>query len=82
MNSDVDNDGCFRGLVRLLMNNGGEDLKYHLDNAGRNATYFSSQIQNEIFSIISELIQEKTVDYIKSEERLFTVIADETQYVS
>ena len=59
VNSDVDNDGNFRGLVRHLINNGDKNLKIHLDNAGHNTTSFSSQIRNEIICVVLEHIQEK-----------------------
>ena len=73
------NDGNFLSLVRLLVESGDEQLKDHLDNAPHNARYTSPKIQNEIISIIGELIQERVIKTIHDEGEIYAVLADETQ---
>lgn len=77
-----ENDGNFRGLVRLVADCGDEKLSDHLRNAPKNAVYTSPSIQNEIISVIAEFIRGKIVKNIKSEGGLYAILADETQDIS
>ena len=55
--------------------NGGD----HLQNASRNVTYISRTTQNEIISIIGELIQRNIVKDCKTTGGFFSISADEVR---
>lgn len=75
------NDGNFRALIRFRANSGDENLKQHIINCKKNASYFSPTIQNEILDICGKIIQKNIVDEANKSE-YFTILADETLDVS
>ncbi|XP_074030566.1 52 kDa repressor of the inhibitor of the protein kinase [Leptinotarsa decemlineata] len=77
----VENEGNFRALLRMRVESGDEDLKQHLMNADKNATYISAKTQNEIISTCNDLILTKLVAKVNAAQ-CFTVIADETTDIS
>jgi len=62
----VVNDGNFRALLRYRASGGDAILDDHLQNSGRNATYISPQIQNEIIASCNNLIVGDLVSKINS----------------
>ena len=80
--SQQNNEGNFRALVSLLVESGDEHLRDHINNAPSHARYTSPQIQNEIISIIGDLIQERIIKGINKEGSLYAVLADETQDIA
>ena len=80
--SQQNNEGNFRALVSLLVESGDEHLRDHIKNAPSHARYTSPQIQNEIISIIGDLIQERIIKGINKEGSLYAVLADETQDIA
>jgi hypothetical protein len=73
------NDGNFRALLRIHC---GDDLFLnHITNCGKNSTYISATIQNELISIICNQIQTNIFNRIKK-FKFFVILADETSDVS
>ncbi|KAM7283773.1 uncharacterized protein ISCGN_000878, partial [Ixodes scapularis] len=81
LEKSVKNDGNFRALLRYRANGGDCTLAEHIRTAGNNALYTSPTIQNEIISIIGNLIQDKIVEAVHKAE-FFAVLANETSDVS
>ncbi|CAN7978353.1 unnamed protein product [Ixodes persulcatus] len=77
----VKNDGNLRALLRYRANGGDCTLAEHIRTAGNNALYTRPTIQNEIISIIGNLIQDKIVEAVHK-AGFFVVLADETSDVS
>ncbi|XP_040358829.1 uncharacterized protein LOC115317472 [Ixodes scapularis] len=61
LEESVKNDGNFRALLRYRANVRDCILAEHIRTAGNNAVYTSPTIQNEVISIIGNLIQDKIV---------------------
>lgn len=83
-NSDEEpkvNDGNFRALLRFKLRSGDRNLADHMQNVALNATYISPNIQNELISIIGNLIQKKIVNNVKETE-YFSILADESMDIS
>lgn len=74
-------DGNFRALLRFRANSGDVQLKDHLTNCPKNASYHSPQMQNEIIDICAKLIQRKIVKQA-NDSGAFSILADETLDVS
>ncbi|CAN7949470.1 unnamed protein product [Ixodes pacificus] len=81
LEESVKNDGNFRTLLCYRANGGDCTLAEHIRTAGNNALYTSPTIQNEIISIIGNLIQDKKVEAVHK-AGFFAVLADETSDVS
>lgn len=77
----AENDGNFRALLRFAIESGDENLKNHLMTAGKNETYISKTIQNEIIEAAERIISSQLVKRI-NDSKCFSVIADETTDVS
>lgn len=80
-NPPIENEGNFRALLRMRISSGDECLKNHFQSCGKNATYVSWNIQNQIIDACHEIIKSKIVEEIKS-AKFFSVLADETTDVS
>ncbi|XP_025192657.1 52 kDa repressor of the inhibitor of the protein kinase-like [Melanaphis sacchari] len=80
-NSDDNNDGNFRSLLRFRVQSGDLTLKAHLENSAANAVYISPLIQNELIHICGTYIQTQLVTKIK-QAGFFSILADETCDIS
>ena len=76
-NSLVAKDGNFLALLEFRVDAGDKTLENHLKNAGKNATYLSPSVQNDLIKICGEVISNSIVKDIK-DAKYFTVLADET----
>ncbi|CAG9830277.1 unnamed protein product [Diabrotica balteata] len=74
-------DGKFRALLRFRACAGDENLKRHIINCGKNATYVSPEIQNEIIQTCSNLVTQEIVSRIQKSD-CFAILADETMDIS
>jgi len=77
LNLPLHNDGNFRALLRYHIENGDDLFSNHIKSCGKNSTYISADIQNEVISIICDQIQTKTCNRIKT-NTFFVILADET----
>jgi hypothetical protein len=77
----AENEGNFRALLRARIESGDESLKKHFETCGKNATYISWNIQNQIIEACDEIIIKKLVTKI-NKAKFFSVLADETTDVS
>ena len=76
------NAGNFQALLDYRIDGGDTLLAKHFQTAPRNATYRSKTIQNELITIMGEVIRKKIVTDIKSSGGWFCLSADEVQDVS
>lgn len=76
-----ENDGNFRALLRFRVHCGDEILKNHLEVSGKNATYLSPRIQNEIISACNIIVVRSIVAKINS-AKSFSILADETSDIA
>ena len=74
------NDGNFRSLLRLLFRKS-PLLWEKMQNAPKNASYHSPEVQNEIADAAGRIIRNKLVDRVNN-ARCFSVLADETADIS
>ena len=74
-------DGNFTALPKFRVDAGDMELQQHLQTTGRNATYISKNIQNELTSICSSIVAESIIQEIQS-ARYFSIIADDTTVTS
>ncbi|KAJ8915305.1 hypothetical protein NQ315_014813 [Exocentrus adspersus] len=81
LDTPVHNDGNFRSLLRYRIQNGDNLFLNHIQNCGKNATYISADIQNEIVSLIAKHIQQQICSRIKKAS-YYTILADETTDIS
>lgn len=81
LDTPVQNDGNFRSLLRYGIQSGNNLFLNHIKNCGKNATYISPDIQNEIISVIGEYIQGQICSRIKR-AKYYTILADETTDIS
>ena len=70
------NHGNFWALLNFRISAGDTVLKEHLQRAGRNATYTSPHVQNEIINILGDQIRDKIFSKVRS-SLCYTLIADE-----
>ena len=56
-------------------------LQDHLARAGKNATYTSKTIQNELIQVTGDWIRQRILDKVRN-ARFYTVLADEVADVS
>ena len=68
--------GNFVDLLNFRIRSGDNALESHLRNCGRNASYVSPQIQNELIDCCGEVISDKIISDIKS-AKIFSIICDE-----
>lgn len=76
-----DNEGNFRALLRMRIEAGDEKLRNHFKSCGKNATYISWNIQNQIIDACDKVIKSHIVKDVK-DATFFSVLADETTDVS
>jgi len=81
LNEPTHNDGNFRALLRFRATSGDTVLLQHLSKCAANASYCSPDVQNEIISIIGDVITNKLVQKVNSAQ-CFAVLADEMKDVS
>lgn len=74
--SDSANKGNFLAILTLLASHD-PLLKQHLEEAPRNATLTSKTTQNDVISVMENLVQEKIASQVRSQERVFSIMADE-----
>jgi len=70
-----------RALLRYRIDAGDSILANHLSTTTKTATYISKTTQNELIEICGDLIREQIITEVKR-ATFFTVIGDETTYVS
>ena len=76
--SDIDHSqGNLRALLQLMVACGDKVLRDHFTEARRNATYISSNGQNDLIEPISTTFENFIVDQVK-QARFFSILADET----
>ncbi|XP_054263675.1 52 kDa repressor of the inhibitor of the protein kinase-like [Macrosteles quadrilineatus] len=78
---DRRNDGNFRALLRFRIDAGDKDLESHIQSCGKNSSYISKTIQNDLIQCCGEVITNKIVSKVKS-SKYFTIMADETTDMS
>lgn len=71
------NDGNFRALLKFRIDSGDKDLEKHIRSCGKNSSYVSKTIQNELIQCCGELITQNIVSKVKH-AKYFTLMADET----
>ncbi|CAN7977914.1 unnamed protein product, partial [Ixodes persulcatus] len=74
--SDSANKGNFLAILTLLASHD-PLLKQNLEGAPRNETLTSKTTQNDVISVIKNLVQEKIASQVRSQERVFSIMADE-----
>ncbi|KAF0707451.1 zinc finger MYM-type protein 1-like [Aphis craccivora] len=77
LNLPLHNDGNFRALLRYRIDSGDDLFLNHIKNCGKNSTYISADIQNELISIICDQIHTTICNRIKK-NKFFVILADET----
>lgn len=75
------NEGNFRALLKARIDSGDTNLKQHLMTCGKNSTYISWNIQNQIIDACDEVILIKIVTKINN-AKCFTILVDETSDIS
>ncbi|CAC5419618.1 unnamed protein product [Mytilus coruscus] len=78
---DEGNKGNFLELVKFRMESGDEVLKEHLHTCGKNETYVSKTVQNNIIRLIGDQITDKFLKEIK-DAQFYSVLTDEVTDVS
>ena len=73
--------GVFRAILCFRMASGDETLKEHLSTAGKNGTYISKTIQNELIEAMGCYIQRIICERVKK-VKFFSLLCDETTDVS
>nr|XP_023025624.1 zinc finger MYM-type protein 1-like [Leptinotarsa decemlineata] len=76
-----DNEENFRTLLRMRIEVSAEKLRDHFISCGKNATYISWNIQNEIIDACDKVIKSHRVKDVK-DATFFSVLADESTDVS
>ena len=75
------NSGNYQEFLRFIAEKGNGVLRLHFENAARNATYRSKNIQNELSNISAELLRNEIVKEI-TRATFFSIMADEAADVS
>ena len=73
--------GNFEALLKFGLRRGDQVLLDHCSNLSKNATYFSSEVQNEIIDCCGEQITEKIIKKVK-EARFFSILDGEAMDAS
>nr|CAI5856524.1 unnamed protein product [Callosobruchus analis] len=76
-----ENEGNFRALLRSRIESGDSNLKLHFETCGRNSTYISWKIQNEIIEACDLITKQRIATEVNT-AKCFTVLADETADIS
>lgn len=71
----------FRALLKFRIGAGDKELESHIQSCGKNASYISNTIQNDLLQCCGEVITSKIAFEIKCAQ-FFIVIADETTDLS
>ncbi|XP_050517882.1 52 kDa repressor of the inhibitor of the protein kinase-like [Diabrotica virgifera virgifera] len=79
--SEPHREGNFRALLRFRIDAGDKQLEEHVKSCGKNASYISKTIQNDLISCCGEVITNQIVSQI-TYAQFFTIIADETTDMS
>jgi hypothetical protein len=58
------NEGNFRAILRARIESGNENLRKHFETCGKNATFISWNIQNQIIEACDEIIIQKLITKI------------------
>ncbi|KAJ8893061.1 hypothetical protein PR048_005642 [Dryococelus australis] len=77
----LENEGDFRVPLGERVKSGDEMLRRHFELGGRNATYISWNIQNQIVEACNDIMTNKIADEVNS-MKCFSVLADETTDIS
>ncbi|XP_017473157.1 PREDICTED: zinc finger MYM-type protein 1-like [Rhagoletis zephyria] len=72
--------GTFRALLRFKIKSGDRELKKHITNSAKNATYLSPEMQNEIIQTASDIVTEKIINKVYNTD-CFSILGDETMDV-
>ncbi len=78
---DTTNHGNFLALLRFRVEAGDSILREHISTASRNATYTSSNTQNEIINLLSDQVRGVVISKVQK-AKWFCVIADEVTDIS
>ena len=70
-------DGNFKGLLAFRVDAGDHVLKNHLETTGKNCTYISKTIQNELIQICGNIVAEKIIEEAK-QSVYYSILCDET----
>ena len=70
------NKGIFHTLLQFRQDAGDTVLKTHFETCGKNATYTSKTVQNELINIMGEQIRDDIIDEIKK-ARFYSILCDE-----
>jgi hypothetical protein len=70
-------EGNLRALLAFRVDSGDKDLKHHLENPTKRATYISKTTQNEIIELCGDQILKGIVIKVQKAQ-FFSIIADET----
>ena len=73
--------GNFRATLQFMASCNDKVICEHISNVGKNCTYISPRIQNDILKAIGTFFQKRIVQEVK-EARFFSLLADETTDVS
>ncbi|XP_052245753.1 52 kDa repressor of the inhibitor of the protein kinase-like [Dreissena polymorpha] len=73
------NCGNFQSLIEFRVESGDSVLKEHFATCGKNATYRSPTIQNELLDIMGQTVERKVVNEIKTGGKFYCVSADEVR---
>ncbi|CAF3333155.1 unnamed protein product [Rotaria sp. Silwood2] len=76
-NDSSSKEGNFRALLRYRIEGGDTALKCHLGTCNKNASYVSKTAQNELISIIGNLILKQVIEEVKSAQ-FYSILLDET----
>ena len=76
-----ENHGNFRALLKFRVDAGDSILSEHLVTAPRNATYTSSNIQNQVIDIFADQIRQNIISRVKK-VGWYSVVADEVTDIS
>ena len=80
--SDIDyTQGNFRAMLQFMAACNDQTIYEHIINVGRNSTYISPRIQNDLLDAISASLEKSIVAEVK-EARFFLLLADETTNAS
>ncbi|KAG8233746.1 hypothetical protein J437_LFUL003816, partial [Ladona fulva] len=74
-------EGVFEDLIKLKIDAGDHILKEHIEKGGKNATYMSPQIQNEIISLCGDVIRDNITTDVKK-AYAYSILADESSDIS
>jgi hypothetical protein len=79
--SVVENDGNFRALLRFRVSAGDINLRNHLEQAAKNATYVSKTTQNELITAAGNVVRDQILERV-SKAPFFSMLVDETTDLS